>query len=63
MYTNFAEVTCPACFQVFSVALPAPEELPTELDYDCEVCCRPMLIAVWIKDDGEPSAEARAIND
>jgi len=41
---EFAEVTCPTCFEVFEVAVPPPDELPTEFDYDCEVCCRPMLI-------------------
>ena len=47
---NFAEVTCPTCFEVFEVAVPHPDELPTEVDYDCEVCCRPMLI-VFTEDD------------
>ena len=41
---NFAQVTCPTCFETFEVAVPPPEELPTEVDYDCEVCCRPMVI-------------------
>ncbi len=37
-------VTCPSCFEVFSVVAPPPEELPASLDYDCEICCRPMVI-------------------
>lgn len=41
---EFAEVACPTCGEVFEVAVPPPAELPTELDYDCEVCCRPMVI-------------------
>ncbi|MFZ9937841.1 MAG: CPXCG motif-containing cysteine-rich protein [Luteolibacter sp.] len=41
---NFAQVTCPTCFECFEVAVPPPEELPAEVDYDCEVCCRPMAI-------------------
>jgi len=41
---EFAEVTCPTCFEVFEVAVPPLDELPTEFDYDCEVCCRPMVI-------------------
>lgn len=41
---ELAEVTCPTCFEVFEVAVPHPDEMPTEVDYDCEVCCRPMLI-------------------
>lgn len=41
---ELAEVTCPTCFEVFEVAVPHPDEMPAEVDYDCEVCCRPMLI-------------------
>ena len=37
-------MTCPTCFEIFEVAVPSYEELPTEVDYDCEVCCRPMVI-------------------
>jgi Cysteine-rich CPXCG len=37
-------VTCPTCFESFEVAMPALDEMPTEVDYDCEICCRPMLI-------------------
>ncbi len=38
------EVQCPTCFEWFSVAAPASSELPAEVDYDCEICCRPLLI-------------------
>lgn len=41
---DLAEVTCPTCFEVFEVAMPHPDEMPAEVDYDCEVCCRPMII-------------------
>ena len=55
-------VTCPSCFQSFEVAAPPPEELPVELDYDCEICCRPMVI--FIDGDGDDIwAEARGINE
>ncbi|MEC9053977.1 MAG: CPXCG motif-containing cysteine-rich protein [Verrucomicrobiota bacterium] len=37
---------CPNCFEFFTVAVPPPGECPAELDYDCEVCCRPMIISV-----------------
>ena len=47
---EFAEVTCPTCFEVFEVAVPHPDEMPTEVDYDCEVCCRPMVI-VFTEDE------------
>ncbi|MGB6220999.1 CPXCG motif-containing cysteine-rich protein [Haloferula sp.] len=42
---------CPTCFEWFEVAMPGPDELPTEIDYDCEICCRPMLI-VFDSDGG-----------
>jgi len=38
-------VQCPTCFEWFEVAMPPPDEQPSEVDYDCEVCCRPMTIA------------------
>ena len=41
---DFAEVTCPTCYEVFEVAVPHPDEMPAEVDYDCEVCCRSMTI-------------------
>ena len=55
--TDTAPVTCPTCFEVFEVAVPHPDELPTEFDYDCEVCCRPMVIIF----DSEGSAEAHGL--
>ncbi|MDD2762683.1 MAG: CPXCG motif-containing cysteine-rich protein [Opitutaceae bacterium] len=62
MSTRFANVTCPSCFQCFKVAVPAPEELPAEFDYDCEICCRPMVISVCGEGE-EIWAEARGINE
>jgi hypothetical protein len=47
---ELAEVTCPTCFEVFEVAVPHPDEMPAEVDYDCEVCCRPMMI-VFTEDE------------
>lgn len=47
---ELAEVTCPTCFETFEVAVPHPDEMPAEVDYDCEVCCRPMVI-VFTEDD------------
>lgn len=55
---EFAQVTCPTCFETFEVAMPHPDETPAEVDYDCEVCCRPMII-VCTGDD----AYARGLAD
>ena len=57
MTSEFVSITCPSCFQVFEVAAPPVTELPAELDYDCEICCRPMVISVF-EQDGELCAEA-----
>lgn len=43
-------VTCPTCFEEFEVPAPFPDEAPCDVDYDCEVCCRPMRI--YFEDDG-----------
>ena len=49
MYT--VPVQCPTCFEEFEVPAPALSELPCTVDYDCEVCCRPMTI--HFEEDGE----------
>ncbi len=56
---QLSEVQCPSCGEYFAVAVPPPAECPTELDYDCEVCCRPMIIVV----DEEGRAEACGMDD
>jgi hypothetical protein len=56
---EFAEVTCPTCFEAFEVAVPHPDELPAEVDYDCEICCRPMVIVF----SGEEDVYARSLAD
>ena len=56
-------VTCPTCFEEFEVFLPSPDETPCEVDYDCEVCCRPMMISFESDEDGEVSAWARGLGD
>lgn len=62
--THLLDVTCPFCFQSFGVASPAYEELPCDMDYDCEICCRPMRIAIDLDDvTNEPMAEAYSLAD
>ena len=62
MAGSFVTVVCPSCFESFEVQGPAPAELPAEWDYDCEVCCRPMLIA-FREDSGEVVADSRGISE
>jgi hypothetical protein len=59
---RFVKVTCPACFQRFEIAVPPSTEMPAELDYDCEICCRPMVIFLE-GDEDEIRVEARGINE
>lgn len=55
-------VTCPSCFEEFSVATPPAPETPCEVDYDCEICCRPMIIT--FESEGEiVFAQARSLDD
>jgi hypothetical protein len=62
--THLIDITCPFCFQEFGVAAPAPAELPCDVDYDCEICCRPMRIAFDTDDvTDEPYAEAYSLAD
>jgi hypothetical protein len=56
------EVTCPTCFETFEVPAPHITEVPCTVDYDCEVCCRPMSISFWEEDD-EVYGEASGLAD
>lgn len=56
------EVICPTCFESFSVPLPGIGEVPAEVDYDCEICCRPMIVS-FESDGEEVYATARGIHD
>jgi len=44
-------VICPSCYQAFLVPAPPLSEVPALLDYDCEICCRPMVISFFIEDE------------
>lgn len=57
---DLVEVTCPTCFEAFEVAAPGLGETPCEVDYDCEVCCRPMMI-LFFEEDDEVVGEARGL--
>jgi len=52
-------VTCPSCFEVFEVPLSEAGVEFIQLDYDCEVCCRPMVIEVF--PDG--GVQAKSLDD
>lgn len=48
MRENLAQIQCPSCFEWFSFTLQHDEMAAenVEMDYDCEVCCRPMRVIV-----------------
>jgi hypothetical protein len=60
--TDFAEVVCPTCGEIFAVPPPDVSEVPCEWDYDCEICCAPMRI-VFTCDDGVVTAEACGLGE
>lgn len=55
-------VICPTCFEEFTVPIPSPDEVPAEVDYDCEVCCRPMIV-IYFEENGEVQASARGLEE
>jgi hypothetical protein len=57
-----AEVTCPTCFETFSIPLPGSDEVPCDLDYDCEICCRPLVVHCWLEDESV-CADAAGLDD
>lgn len=60
--TETTPVTCPACFQEFEVPAPHFTEVPCDVDYDSEVCCRPMRI-LFEESDGEVVGTALGLGD
>lgn len=55
-------VTCPSCFQEFEVPAPSFTETPCDVDYDCEVCCRPLRI-YFEEADGEVIGTAYGLGE
>ena len=56
---EMGNIQCPTCFEWFELVLPELSEGGTvELDYDCEICCRPMLVIV-----DESGARAQSLSD
>ncbi len=55
-------ILCPTCFEVFEIVLPPFSEIPAELDYDCEVCCSPMIIDL-LRNGNEITVQSRALSN
>ena len=58
---EFCTVTCPHCLQSITIPVPDPLARAGSFDYDCEVCCRSLLVH-WerAEDDYAFSAHAEA---
>jgi len=54
MLESLVEIQCPSCFEWFSFMLSEVDGVNgsegVEMDYDCEVCCRPMRVMVFLND-------------
>lgn len=46
MFEDLTDIQCPSCFEWFSFVIPQVDGAAVEMDYDCEVCCRPMRVIV-----------------
>lgn len=45
-------IECPHCGETFSIAFDVSEG-SAEFTIDCEVCCRPMTVAIRVNEEGE----------
>jgi hypothetical protein len=55
----FEAIQCPFCGQVFDVAIETAQE-SQRLILDCEICCRPLEVAVECQDGEILSVDVRA---
>ena len=55
-------VQCPYCWERFTLLIDGSVD-NQEYTEDCEICCRPMLIAFYTEDGDEVVAEARGLGD
>jgi hypothetical protein len=59
---SFVAIHCPYCGEPIELAIDESAG-PQRYIEDCQVCCRPIDIAVGIGDDGEADVRASAEND
>ena len=52
-------IQCPYCFEVVVIVM-AIDDIG-EMITDCEVCCRPWALSVWLDDEGRLQARARRL--
>jgi ribosomal protein S27E len=57
--SEFLRITCPHCGEDFEISFD-PGEGGSEFIIDCEVCCRPMTVAVRVRAGEINSVEIQA---
>ena len=43
---TFQTIQCPTCFESFQINVYSEEGKTQSLVYDCEICCRPILLEI-----------------
>ncbi|MHC5067455.1 MAG: CPXCG motif-containing cysteine-rich protein [Planctomycetota bacterium] len=57
--SELVEVVCPHCGQPTAVGVDCSGRSQLFVD-DCQVCCRPIQVAVVVDDEGRPHVEVSA---
>lgn len=62
MFTEVAKVQCPYCWETIEVVVDCSVD-EQEYTEDCSVCCRPMIISVYIDEGQLQGIDARSEDD
>ena len=57
-----ADIACPYCGETITILVDASAGAQRYIE-DCQVCCRPITIAVEFDDDGDPSVSVSSEDD
>lgn len=60
--TETAEIQCPYCGETIEIVVDCSVANQLYIE-DCQVCCRPMHLAVAIDEDGMPAVEVSREDD
>lgn len=59
MENDVVEIACPYCGERFDTAIDTSAGTSQAFTIDCEVCCRPIRLALTIAGNGEVDVQAR----
>ena len=48
--STYQTIQCPSCFESFSIHVYPEEGVDQSMVYDCEICCRPMMLEIHFND-------------